>query len=61
MPEGVPRERGPGPGYSWTKPEVLLVNPTTQFVAALAATPAETIPSAMEPAFISREKRREVL
>ena len=42
----------------WASPEELLVNPTTQLVAAYAATPASTIPSATEMPLVSQDNLR---
>ena len=39
-------------------PDELLASPTTQFVAAYAATPANTIPSVMERPLVSQETLR---
>ena len=42
----------------WASPEELLVNPTTQFVAAYAATPATTMPSVTEMPLVNQENLR---
>ncbi len=42
----------------WASPEELLAKPTTQFVAAYAATPATTMPSVMEMPLVNQENLR---